>query len=58
MRLKSYVSGRWHEGGREGTLLRDATTGAVVAEASSEGIDFRGALDYARRSRRAGACAR
>jgi oxepin-CoA hydrolase / 3-oxo-5,6-dehydrosuberyl-CoA semialdehyde dehydrogenase len=49
MRLKSYVSGRWHEGGREATLLRDATTGAVIAEASSEGIDFRGALEHARR---------
>jgi oxepin-CoA hydrolase/3-oxo-5,6-dehydrosuberyl-CoA semialdehyde dehydrogenase len=49
MRLKSYVSGRWYEGGREAALLRDATTGAVIAEASSEGIDFRGALDHARR---------
>ncbi|HEY1283636.1 MAG TPA: phenylacetic acid degradation bifunctional protein PaaZ [Steroidobacteraceae bacterium] len=49
MRLKSYVSGHWHEGGREATLLRDATTGSVIAEASSDGIDFRGALDYARR---------
>ena len=50
MRLKSYVSGRWHEGGGEATLLRDATTGAVIAEASSEGIDFRAALEHARRA--------
>src|ERR1044071_8178217 len=49
MRLKSYISGRWYEGGRDAALLRDATTGAVIAEASSEGIDFRGALDHARR---------
>ncbi|MEP7244688.1 MAG: phenylacetic acid degradation bifunctional protein PaaZ [Gammaproteobacteria bacterium] len=49
MRLKSYVSGQWYEGGREGALLRDATTGAVIAQASSEGIDFRGMLDHARR---------
>ncbi len=49
MKLKSYVAGAWREGGGEGALLRDATTGAVVAQASSEGIDFRGALDYARR---------
>jgi oxepin-CoA hydrolase / 3-oxo-5,6-dehydrosuberyl-CoA semialdehyde dehydrogenase len=49
MRLQSYVSGRWQEGGRESTLLRDATTGAVIAEASSEGVDFRGALEHARR---------
>ncbi len=49
MKLKSYVCGAWHEGSREGTLLRDATTGAVVAQASSEGIDFRATLDHARR---------
>ncbi len=49
MKLKSYVCGRWHEGAREGALLRDATTGAVVAQASTEGVDFRAVLDYARR---------
>ncbi len=48
MQLKSYVRGQWHEGGREGTLLRDATTGAVIAQASSEGIDFGAVLDHAR----------
>jgi oxepin-CoA hydrolase/3-oxo-5,6-dehydrosuberyl-CoA semialdehyde dehydrogenase len=47
--LKSYVAGKWHEGGRDGALLRDATTGAVVAQASTQGIDFAGALDHARR---------
>ncbi len=49
MKLRSYVCGAWQEGSREGTLLRDATTGAVVAQASSEGIDFGATLDYARR---------
>ncbi len=49
MKLKSYVCGRWHEGAGEGTLLRDATTGAVVAQASTDGVDFRAALDYGRR---------
>jgi oxepin-CoA hydrolase / 3-oxo-5,6-dehydrosuberyl-CoA semialdehyde dehydrogenase len=49
LQLKSYIGGRWHEGGREGALLRDATTGAVVAQASTEGIDMRAALDHARR---------
>jgi oxepin-CoA hydrolase/3-oxo-5,6-dehydrosuberyl-CoA semialdehyde dehydrogenase len=49
MKLKSYVCGAWQEGGREGTLLRDATTGAVVGQASTDGIDFRAALEYARR---------
>jgi len=48
MRLKSYVGGAWREGDGEGALLRDATTGAVVAQASSSGLDFRAMLDYAR----------
>ncbi|MEJ1961201.1 MAG: phenylacetic acid degradation bifunctional protein PaaZ [Gammaproteobacteria bacterium] len=49
MKLKSYVCGAWVEGAREGALLRDATTGAVVAQASTEGVDFRATLEYARR---------
>jgi len=49
MILKSYVQGRWHSGSGNAVSLRDATTGAVVAEASSEGIDFRGVLEHARR---------
>lgn len=49
MQLQSYVQGIWHAGsGAERMLLRDATTGQVIAEASSEGIDFRGVLDHAR----------
>jgi len=50
MKLKSYICGRWHEGAGEGALLRDATTGAVVAQASTDGVDFRAVLDYARRT--------
>ena len=49
MKLKSYVCGGWHESAADGALLRDATTGAVVAQASTEGVDFRATLDYARR---------
>ncbi|HEY4365633.1 MAG TPA: phenylacetic acid degradation bifunctional protein PaaZ [Steroidobacteraceae bacterium] len=48
MQLKSYVQGRWHPGERDALLLRDATTGQVIAEASSDGIDFRAALRHAR----------
>lgn len=48
MQLKSYVQGRWHAGERDAQILRDATTGQVVAEASSSGIDFHGVLRYAR----------
>ena len=49
MKLGSYICGRWHEGSGEGALLRDATTGAVVAHASTGGVDFAAVLDYARR---------
>jgi len=49
MKLQSYVCGGWRTGEREGALLRDATTGAVVAEASSSGIDFRAVLEHARK---------
>jgi oxepin-CoA hydrolase/3-oxo-5,6-dehydrosuberyl-CoA semialdehyde dehydrogenase len=48
MRLESYVAGRWQGGGGRATALRDASTGAVVAEAGSEGIDFEAMLRHAR----------
>jgi oxepin-CoA hydrolase/3-oxo-5,6-dehydrosuberyl-CoA semialdehyde dehydrogenase len=48
MQLKSYVQGRWHAGERDLQLLRDATTGQVIAEASSVGVDFRALLRHAR----------
>jgi oxepin-CoA hydrolase/3-oxo-5,6-dehydrosuberyl-CoA semialdehyde dehydrogenase len=50
MKLQSYVQGRWHAGERDAQQLRDATTGMVIAEASSAGIDFRAVLEYARRT--------
>ncbi|MGD0504398.1 MAG: phenylacetic acid degradation bifunctional protein PaaZ [Steroidobacteraceae bacterium] len=48
MRLESYVSGRWHLARGQGVALRDASTGDLVAEASSAGIDFDEVLTYAR----------
>ena len=48
MRLQSYVAGSWQVGGGPPALLRDASTGAVVAEAASEGLDFAATLRYAR----------
>jgi oxepin-CoA hydrolase/3-oxo-5,6-dehydrosuberyl-CoA semialdehyde dehydrogenase len=48
MRLESYVSGRWHAARGQGVALRDASTGDLVAEASSAGIDFGEVLTYAR----------
>jgi oxepin-CoA hydrolase/3-oxo-5,6-dehydrosuberyl-CoA semialdehyde dehydrogenase len=48
MQLQSYLAGRWQAGGGRATALRDASTGDVVAETSSEGLDFCGALEHAR----------
>jgi oxepin-CoA hydrolase/3-oxo-5,6-dehydrosuberyl-CoA semialdehyde dehydrogenase len=48
MRLQSYVAGHWQSGEGRAALLRDASTGAVVAEAASEGIDFSAMLRHAR----------
>lgn len=49
MQLKSYVMGHWHAGERDLQQLRDATTGQVIAEASTVGIHFAGVLAHARR---------
>jgi oxepin-CoA hydrolase / 3-oxo-5,6-dehydrosuberyl-CoA semialdehyde dehydrogenase len=48
MKLQSYVGGQWRSGDGQGVLMRDASTGEVVAEAGSAGIDFAATLAYAR----------
>ena len=48
MKLQNFAAGRWVEGDGSGTPLLHAVTGEVVAYASSDGIDYRGMLDYAR----------
>ena len=48
MQLQSYLAGRWQSGSGRTTALRDASTGELVAEASSEGLDFYAVLDHAR----------
>ena len=48
MQLQSFVQGAWYAGQEDGVTLRDATTGEVIARASSAGIDFAAVLDYAR----------
>jgi oxepin-CoA hydrolase/3-oxo-5,6-dehydrosuberyl-CoA semialdehyde dehydrogenase len=48
MNLQSYVSGAWQSGRGDGVAMRDATTGEVIAHASSTGIDFAAVLDHAR----------
>lgn len=48
MRLKSYVMGQWRFGQGKGEEILNASTGEKIAEVSSEGIDFKGMLEYAR----------
>ncbi len=48
MQLQSYSAGRWVSGSGQATLLRDASTGEVIATATSEGLDFAAMLEHAR----------
>jgi oxepin-CoA hydrolase/3-oxo-5,6-dehydrosuberyl-CoA semialdehyde dehydrogenase len=48
MRLQNYAVGQWVEGTGKGTTLYHAVTGAEVAVASSDGLDFKAMLDYGR----------
>lgn len=46
--LKSHVGGRWVVGEEPAAELRDPTTEAVIARASTRGVDFRAAMARAR----------
>ncbi len=46
--LQSYVMGRWMASTGSPLVLLNATTEAPLAQASSEGVDFAGALAFAR----------
>jgi oxepin-CoA hydrolase/3-oxo-5,6-dehydrosuberyl-CoA semialdehyde dehydrogenase len=48
MKLQSYVQGKWLGGLEAGVATRDATTGDIIAEVSSVGLDFRAVLQHAR----------
>lgn len=48
--LESYAQGAWVRGGGDGVPLYHAVTGAPVGTASSQGLDFRGMLEYGRRT--------
>jgi oxepin-CoA hydrolase/3-oxo-5,6-dehydrosuberyl-CoA semialdehyde dehydrogenase len=48
MQLRSYIAGEWVSGAGRGAALRDASTGEVIASASSEGVDFAAVLEHAR----------
>src|SRR4051812_8743117 len=47
-RLKSYLVGTWQEGQGKATTLYNPATEEAVAEASTEGIDFKKAVEFAR----------
>ena len=47
--LKSWVGGKWHEGTGKRAQLHDPTTEEVVAETTTEGIDFGAVVDFARK---------
>jgi oxepin-CoA hydrolase/3-oxo-5,6-dehydrosuberyl-CoA semialdehyde dehydrogenase len=49
-KLKSYVAGQWVEGAGEGALLVHAVTGEEIGRASSDGLDFKGMLEYGART--------
>ncbi len=48
--LESYAQGAWTRGRGDGATLLNAVTGDPVATASSEGLDFRGMLDFGRKT--------
>ena len=48
LKLKSFVSGAWHEGAGNAASLLNPATEETLAESSTEGIDFSAALEYAR----------
>ena len=48
MKLPNYVSGQWREGSGPGTPLVDPVTGDELARISSDGVDLKTALDFAR----------
>jgi oxepin-CoA hydrolase/3-oxo-5,6-dehydrosuberyl-CoA semialdehyde dehydrogenase len=49
MQLQSFAAGKWWAGAGEGAALRDATTGEVIAHATTDGLDAAGMLAFARK---------
>ncbi len=47
--LDSYVGGEWKRGSGDGESLVDPTTAAVIGTTSTDGLDWQGAVDFARR---------
>lgn len=49
-KLANYITGQWITGDGDGQTLYNAVTGQPVASATTKGIDFAAALDYARKT--------
>ncbi len=47
--LKNYAEGKWVTGNHHGETLYNAVTGGAIYTASSEGLDFGGMMQYARK---------
>lgn len=48
MKLQNYAQGKWVNGEGEGQKLVNAINGELVAEATSNGLDFGDMMTYAR----------
>jgi oxepin-CoA hydrolase/3-oxo-5,6-dehydrosuberyl-CoA semialdehyde dehydrogenase len=48
MQLQSYACGQWFTGRDRGVAMRDATSGEIVGDASSTGLEFAAMLSHAR----------
>ena len=49
MKLQSFAEGKWVQGQGDQVPLYNAVNGELVGEASSQGVDFKAMLDFARR---------
>ncbi len=49
MEIQSFIEGAWYSGKSSGTPLIHAVTGEALGAVSSEGVDFKSMLEYARK---------
>ncbi len=48
MKLANYITGKWIEGDGEGQTLYNAFNAEPIANATTQGLDFAGMLEYGR----------
>ncbi len=48
MKLRSYAQGEWFTSKSDGADVRDASTGEIIGQVSSEGLNFKEMLEYGR----------